>query len=138
MKRSWLFALALLLAPALPTGLLAQEDDAAEARYAAAAEWVKLVLVEKEFEKAAAQAHETVAAQLTAEVLQGASAQLGPQLGELESLEPREQSMQQGLHLVVMTGVFANGTFDVQVFMGDDHRVAGFFVRPPGAGGPQR
>lgn len=137
MKRLSLFALALLLATATPLDLRAQEDDAVQARYDAAAEWVKLLVVENDFEKAAAQAHETVAAQLTAATLEGAWAQLGPQVGELESLEPKEQSMQQGFHMVVMTGVFTNGTFDVQVFMGDDHSVAGFFVRPPGGGGPQ-
>jgi hypothetical protein len=134
MKRPSLFALALLLATAVPTGVQAQEEDAIQARYEAAAEWVKLVVVEGDFEKAATQAHEAVAAQMTAEVLEGAWAQLGPQVGELESLEPKEQTMQQGLHLVIMTGVFSNGTFDVQVFMGDDHTVAGFFVRPPGGG----
>jgi hypothetical protein len=49
----------------------------------------------------------------------------------LKSLEPKEQRIEQGLNLVVLTGVFDAGTFDVQVYMGDDHAVAGFFVRPP-------
>jgi hypothetical protein len=136
MTRPTLSALAilaptLLVTAVLPTGLSGQEDDADAARYEAAAEWVKLVCVEGDFEQAAAQAHEAVAAQMTAATLRDAWAQLSPQLGELQSLEPKEQSMQQGLHLVVMTGTFTAGTFDVQVFMGEDHAVAGFFVRPP-------
>ena len=39
--------------------------------------------------------------------------------------------MDQGLNVVVLKGVFQNATFDVQVYMSDDHEVAGFFVRPP-------
>jgi hypothetical protein len=115
----------------MPSGLFAQEQDVESARYEAAITWVNLVVVEGEFEKAAAQAHEAVAAQMTAATLEGAWAQLGPQLGELKSLEPKEQRIEQGLNLVVLTGVFDAGTFDVQVYMGDDHAVAGFFVRPP-------
>ena len=89
-------------------------------------------MVDGEFEEAAKQAHPAVAAQMTAAALEGAWAQLGPQLGELSSLEPQEQSLEQGMNLVVLTGVFSAGTFDVQVYMDDDHAVAGFFVRPPG------
>jgi hypothetical protein len=70
---------------------------------------------------------------MTAAVLEDAWAQLGPQLGDLVSLEPLDQSMEQGLHMVVFEGVFDAGTFDVQVFIGDEFGVAGFFVRPPGA-----
>jgi hypothetical protein len=122
---------ALLVLAVVPSGLVAQERDVDSARYDAAIAWVKLVVVAGEFEKAAAQAHEAVAAQMTAAALEGAWAQLGPQLGDLKSLEPKEQRIEQGLNLVVLTGVFDAGTFDVQVFMGDDHAVAGFFVRPP-------
>lgn len=127
-----LVALAFLVPAAIPANLLAQEAAVA-ARYEAAVAWVNLVVVEGEFERAAEQAHEAVAAQMNAAALEGAWAQLGPQLGELSSLEPKEQSLEQGLNLVVLTGVFSAGTFDVQVYMGDDHSVAGFFVRPPGS-----
>jgi hypothetical protein len=124
---------AVLAMCALPFGLQAQDASASEARYEAAIAWVNLVVVDHDFEAAADRAHEAVAAQMTAAVLEQAWAQLGPQLGALVSLEPQSQDMVQGLNLVVLTGVFAAGTFDVQVFMGDDHAVAGFFVRPPGA-----
>ena len=130
MRTKALLALALLTA-ASPAAVFAQEQDADDARYEAAITWVKLVVVEGDFEAAAAQAHEAVAAQMTPAALEAAWAQLAPQLGELKSLEPKEQRIEQGLHLVVLTGVFDAGTFDVQVYMGDDHSVAGFFVRPP-------
>lgn len=42
----------------------------------------------------------------------------------------RPCAMAQGFHQVVLTSVFANGTFDLQVYMADDHTVAGFFLRP--------
>ncbi len=105
-------------------------EEAADALYDAAIAWVNLVF-SGEFEPAAEQAHPAVAAQLDAAALERALAQLGPQLGALVSLEPKERSISQGLNLVVLTGVFDAGTFDVQVYMGDDHTVAGFFVRPP-------
>ncbi len=105
--------------------------EAVEGLYEAAIAWVTLV-TQGEFSAAAAQAYPVVAAQLDAAALERAWGQLGPQLGELRSLAGKEQSVTQGLNLVVLTGVFANGTFDVQVYMGDDHSVAGFFVRPPG------
>ncbi len=79
-----------------------------------------------------------MAAHLTAAVLESGWAQLGPQLGELRSLEPKEQRSEQGLNAVVLTGAFAAGTFDVLVYMGDDHSVAGFFVVPPGANVPDQ
>jgi hypothetical protein len=122
---------ALLSVSMLPLGVRAQ--DAAEARYAAAIAWANLVMVEEDFEAAARQADPAVAAQLTAEVLEQAWAQLSAQLGALTSLEPQDQSIVQGYHFVVLTGVFAAGTFNVQVVMSDDASVAGFFVRPPGA-----
>ena len=124
MRTNAFAAFALLLA-SVPGGLLAQEAEAA--RYEAAIAWVHLVVVEGDFEKAVAQAP-----QWTAADLEGAWAQVGPQVGELKSLEPKEQRLDQGMNLVVLTGVFDAGTFDVQVYMGDDHAVAGFFVRPPG------
>jgi hypothetical protein len=55
----------LLVLAAMPSGLFAQEQDVESARYEAAITWVNLVVVEGEFEKAAAQAHEAVAAQMT-------------------------------------------------------------------------
>jgi CubicO group peptidase (beta-lactamase class C family) len=107
------------------------DDEAVDALYEAAIAWVNLVFDDR-FAAAAEQAHPAVAAQLTADALEQAMAQLGPQLGALRSLEPKERSISQGLNLVVLTGVFEAGTCDVQVYMGDDHTVAGFFVRPPG------
>lgn len=39
--------------------------------------------------------------------------------------------MQEGFHVVMLTSVFADGTFDLQVVMADDLTVARFFLRPP-------
>ena len=129
--------LALLLALPAASPLAAQssapDSVAAEARDVAAIDWVRLVVVEGDYEAAAAQAHPAVASQMTASALRSAMAQLGPQLGALDSLEPQAQRMEQGLHLVILTGGFAAGTFDVLVYMNEEHQVAGFFVRPPGA-----
>jgi hypothetical protein len=122
--------LTLVAIVALPAGSQAQEDAAADARYEAALAWVDL-LVEGDFEEAAEQVNEAVSAQLGAAQLEGAWTQLSPQLGTLDSIEPKAQVMQQGFHVVILKGVFAAGTFDVQVVMADDHSVAGFFVRPP-------
>ena len=120
------------LVAALAVGApLAAQDAAADARYQAAIEWVRLVVVEGDYEAAAAQAHPMVAAQMTGEVIENAWRQVAVQVGALGSLEPKEQRMEQGLNLVVLTGEFDAGTFDVQVFMNDEHQVAGFFVRPP-------
>jgi hypothetical protein len=124
--------LALLALITVPDTVLAQDDAVAGARYDAATAWVNL-LKDAEFEKAGEQVNAAVAAQLGATQLEAAWGQLGAQLGELESLEPKEQGMEQGYHVVVLKGVFGAGTFDVQVVMADDHTVAGFFVRPPGA-----
>ena len=137
MQPRFLPLLALLLAvPAaspLSAQSSAQDSAAAGARDEAAIEWVRLVVVDGDYEAAAAQAHPAVASQMTASALRSAMAQLGPQLGTLDSLEPQAQRMEQGLHLVVLTGEFGAGTFDVLVFMNEQHQVAGFFVRPPGA-----
>ena len=121
---------ALLALAMLPPGLGAQEDPEVEARYVAATAWVHLVAA-GEFKKAAEQVNEAVSAQLGATQLEAAWAQLGPQLGELNSLEPKTQVLQQGYHVVILEGLFAAGTFDVQVVMGEDQTVSGFFVRPP-------
>ncbi len=122
-----------LINPELPLAPPPTEDppEVVEARYDAASQWVRQVF-DGEFELAAERVHPAVAAQLSANALRAAVNQLNAQLGELRSLEPREQSLAQGMNLVVLTGVFANGTFDVQVYMDDSHAVAGFFVRPPG------
>ncbi|MDH3271974.1 MAG: DUF3887 domain-containing protein [Gemmatimonadota bacterium] len=117
---------------AAPLALAAQEDEAAEARYAAAMEWINLVMTEGDYEAAADKVNGAVAAQLGAAQLEAAAGQLSGQLGALLSLEPQRQGMEQGFYEVVMTGVFDAGTFDVQVFLADDHTVAGFFVRPVG------
>ena len=100
------------------------------ARYEAAITWINY-LDEGEFEEAATRAHPAVAAQLGASQLQEAWDGLAVQLGALVSLESKSQSMDQGLNVVVLKGVFQNATLDVQVYMSDDHEVAGFFVRPP-------
>jgi hypothetical protein len=99
----------LRLSSATSGRLYAQDGAAVEARYDAAIAWVRLVVVEHDFERAATQANEAVAARMTADVLEQAWDQLGPQLGALVSLEPREQSMEQGFNMVVLTGVFAAG-----------------------------
>jgi hypothetical protein len=65
------------------------------------------------------------------EQLESIWTQLGAQLGELGSLERKTEAMANGLHVVIMTGVFTNGTFDVQVVVDDERKVMGFFVRPP-------
>jgi len=124
--------LALLVLIAVPDTVLAQDDAVVGARYDAARAWVNL-LNGGEFERAGEQVNAAVAAQLGATQLETVWAQLGAQLGELESLEPKVQRMEQGYHVVVLEGVFGAGTFDVQVVMADDHAVAGFFIRPPGA-----
>ena len=123
--------LALFVLIAGPGSLRAQDDAAVAGRYDAAIAWINLV-VAGEFEEAAAQANDAVAAQMTAGVLEDGWGQLAPQLGDLGSLEPQDQGMVQGFHEVIMTGVFNAGTFDVRVIMADDHSVAGFFVTPPG------
>lgn len=123
-----LFALGVAVPPA---ALLAQ-DEVADARYDAASAWVNLVMIDGDYEAAAEQVDAAVAAQLGAAQLETAVSQLESQLGTLRSLEPKEQAMERGYHKVVFDGVFDAGTFDVQVFMADDHSVAGFFVRPPG------
>lgn len=132
-SRKTLTILAILAVPlAIPPALDAQDSEPAEARYEAAIDWVNLVVVDEDFEAAAARAHPSVADRMTPSALEEAWTQLRPQLGDLVSLEPRTQAMQQGLFLVVLTGVWdAVEDTDVQVFMGEDHRVAGFFVRPP-------
>ena len=111
-----------------PTGVEAERAFAA--RYGAAIAWVNLIAA-GDFEEAGEQVNEAVAAQLGSEQLEQAWGQLSPQLGAMESLGPKSQSMEQAFHLVVLKGVFANGTFDVQVYMADDHSVVGFFIRPP-------
>ena len=115
---------------AAPFAAAAQDDTAVEARYAAAMEWVNLVMTEGDYAAAAAKVNAAVAAQLGAAELEAAAGQLSGQLGALQSLEPQRQGMEQGFHEVVMTGVFDAGTFNVQVFLADDHTVAGFFIRP--------
>ena len=125
--------LVLLALVLIPTGLQAQEDEVAKARDDAAIVWVNL-LNDGDFAAAAEKANEAVKTQMSAEVLEGMWAQLGGQLGAMESLEPKAQTMEQGFHVVILKGVFGNGTFDVQVVMADDHSVAGFFVIGLGAG----
>ena len=39
--------------------------------------------------------------------------------------------MQESFHVVILTSAFADGTFDLQIVMANDHTVAGFFLRPP-------
>lgn len=124
---------AILAVPLLiPSAIDAQDPEATEARYEAAVEWINLVVAEEDYEAAAARAHPSVADRMTPSALQEAWTQLQSQLGGLVSLEPRTQAMQQGLYLIVLSGVWEEvEETDVQVFMGEDHRVAGFFVRPP-------
>lgn len=136
MKHPMRLLLALTVWAALPLAAAGQstdDADAATARYEAAIAWANLVLVDNDFEAAAQQANEAAAAQITAAVLQKASVQLYEQLGALQSLEPKDQTMSQGFRVVILTGVFETGTANVQVFMADDHSIAGFSVRSEGA-----
>ena len=132
-SRKTLTLLAVVGVPLLaPAALAAQDPEAAEARYEAAIEWVNLLVVDEDYEAAAARAHPSVTDRMTASALEQAWTQLRSQVGDLISLEPRTQAMQQGMFLVVLTGAWEEvEATDVQVFMGEDHRVAGFFVRPP-------
>ena len=126
-----LVALALF---ALPGTLSAQDaDEDAEARSEVALAWIDLLRT-GDYEAAAAHVSEDerVASQMgSPEQLESIWTQLGAQLGELGSLEPKTEAMANGLHVVIMTGVFTNGTFDVQVVVDDERKVMGFFVRPP-------
>jgi CubicO group peptidase (beta-lactamase class C family) len=120
-----------LLDPQLPLAEPEVPDEAGEEdRYRAALAWVDLI-VAGEYAEAADQVNPAVAAQLDAARLESAWNQLAPQLGPLRSLEPKDQLLQQGFYVVVLTGTFEAGNFDVQVVLADDHTVAGFFVRPP-------
>ncbi len=116
---------------AIPGSLRAQDDDAAvTARYEAALEWWNWIR-DGEWEKAAARVNSAVAAQLGAAEIESAVTQVRAQVGDLISLEPKRQEMQEGFHVVIHTAVYTSGTYDAQVFMADDHTVAGFFLRPP-------
>jgi hypothetical protein len=119
---------------ALPGTLSAQDaDEDAEARSEVALAWIDL-LKTGDYEAAAAHVSEDerVASQMgSPEQLESIWTQLGAQLGELGSLERKTEAMANGLHVVIMTGVFTNGTFDVQVVVDDERKVMGFFVRPP-------
>jgi hypothetical protein len=123
--------LALLVSTGLPLTAAAQDADAEQLRYDAAIAFANLLMVDNDYEAAAAQANEAVAAQMTASVLENAWAQVEAQVGALHSLEPKSQSMIQGFHAVMLSGDFDAGTFDVMVAMADDHSVAGISVRPP-------
>ncbi len=123
------FALFALIA--MPGNLRAQDDAAVTARYEAALEWWNWIR-DGEFEKAAERLNQVAIAQGgNAAMIEQAVAQVAAQVGDLISLEPKRQEMQQGFHVVIMTAVYTNGTFDAQVVMADDHTVAGFFLLPP-------
>ena len=122
------FALFALIA--MPGSLRAQDDAAVTARYEAALEWWNWIR-DGEWEKAAARVNSAVAAQMGAAEIESAVTQVRAQVGDLISLEPKRQEMQQGFHVVIHTAVYTSGTYDAQVFMADDHTVAGFFLRPP-------
>ncbi len=123
--------LALFALIVIPGSLRAQDDAAVTARYEAALEWWNWIR-SGEFEKAAERLHPLAIAQgENAAQLEQAVAQVAAQVGDLISLEPKRQEMVEGLHLVIHTAVYTSGTYDAQVFMGDDHAVAGFFLRPP-------
>ena len=130
MRRLTLFLLTLLLSSGLPVAGSAQ-DAKEQDLYAAATAYANLVLVTKDYEAAAAQSHPSVAAQMTASMLEDATGQVLAQTGPLHSLEPKRQSLLQGFNAVVLTGTFDVGDLDVVVVMDDDHAVAGILVRPP-------
>ena len=126
-RRYATFALFALIS--IPGSLRAQDDAATTARYDAAIEWMTWI-EDSEFEKAAAQVNESVAAQMTPASLEQTWGEFSPRLGSLLSLEPKGQGMERGFHQVILTGVFANRTVDVTVYMAADHTVTDFSVTP--------
>jgi len=128
-KNLTLLLLTLLLSTGLPLGASCQDAD--QAFYDAATSWVNLVMLDGDFEAAAAEADPAVAGQLTAQVLEDTWMQLRGQLGALETLTPKSQEVSSGYHIVTLAGTFAQTLLDVRVVMNDDRKVGGFFLLPP-------
>ena len=103
------------------------EEAAAAARYEVAIEWISSIK-DGEYEKAAEQ---LIRRRGLNAVTLAQSWTRGPaQDGTMSALEPNRQEMREGLHRVILEGVFTNGTWDLEVIMTDDHTVAGFRFRP--------
>jgi hypothetical protein len=129
LKNLTLLLLTLLLSTGLPRGASGQDAD--QVFYDAATSWVNLVMLENDFEAAAAEVDPAVAGQLTAQVLQDTWLQLRGQLGALETLAAKSQEISSGYHIVTLAGTFAQTALDVRVVMNDDRKVGGFFLMPP-------
>jgi hypothetical protein len=129
LKNLTLLLLTLLLSAGLPLGASGQDVD--QVYYDAATAWVNLVMLDGDFEAAAAEADPAVAGQLTAQVLEDTWLQLRGQLGALETLVPKSQEISSGYHIVTLAGQFAQTLLDVRVVMNDDRKVGGFFLMPP-------
>ncbi len=102
------------------------EEAATAARYEVAIEWINSIK-DGEVEKAAEQ---LIRRRGLNAVTLAQSWTRGPAgYGTMRSLEPKRQETVDGLHRVVLDGVFTNGTYDFEVHMTDDHRVAGYVFR---------
>ena len=122
-----LATLTLLVLVALSSSCRDPEEAAAAARYEVAIEWIELIK-DGEVEKAAEQ---LIRRRGLNAVTLAQSWTRGPATyGTMSSLEPKHQEMQDGVHRVILDGVFTNGTYDLEVNMLDDHRVLGFRFRP--------
>ncbi len=124
--RTWA-TLTLLVLVAVFSSCRDPEEAAAAARYEAAIEWINSIN-DGEYGKAAEQLIRRRG--LNAVTLAQAWTRSTAQAGALSSLEPNRQEIREGLHRVILEGVFTNGTWDLEVIMTDDHTVAGFRFRP--------
>ena len=103
------------------------EEAAEAARYEAAIEWINLIK-DGEADKAAERLIRLRGLNVVALVH---SWNRGPaRYGAMSSLEPKRQEVHDGIHRVILEGVFTNGTYDLEVMMMDDHTVAGYAFRP--------
>ncbi len=125
-----LATLTLLVLVALSSSCRDPEEAAAAARYEVAIEWVNLIK-DGEVEKAA---ERLIRRRGLNAVTLAQSWTRGPATyGTMSSLEPKRQEMQDGLHRVILEGLFTDGAWDLEVVMTDDHMVPGyrFYPRTP-------
>ena len=104
------------------------DEAAAAARYEVAIEWVNLIK-DGEVEKAAERLIRRRG--LNAVTLAQSWTRGTARAGALNSLEPKRQEVRDGFHVVILTGVFTNGTFELHVIMTEEHRMGGFYLRVP-------
>ncbi len=126
MRFRTLATLTLLVLVAVSSSCRDPEEAVAATRYEVAIEWIDLIK-DGEVEKAAEQ---LIRRRGLNAVTLAQSWTRGPaRYGTMSSLEPKHQEVQDGLHRVVLEGVFTNGTYDFEVHMTDDHRVVGYTFR---------